>query len=292
MEQTVYVDLFFLINFSMDFLCFFLTSRLLSYRFSVKRTLLAAAVGGIYACVALFWGLSGLWSLLADLAACGAISAVAVFRRGNGREVAGYAVVYAACSIVLGGFMTVLFSLFNRLGLDGMLGEEGDGDGISVWLFALLALISGALSMFGMKLFKRKSTRQRGRVEIMYGDRRIILDALCDSGNLLTDPISAKPCIVAEKEEVKKILPQGVAAVIDNGRLDMLSKRDVGRVRVIPAQTVSGGGILYALKVDRVRLDMGKGWCDADALIALCRLERNADGAKALVPSTLAFGAP
>ena len=53
MEQTVYIDLFFLINFSMDFLGLFLAAKLLERSKRLLRLALAAIFGGIYACVAL-----------------------------------------------------------------------------------------------------------------------------------------------------------------------------------------------------------------------------------------------
>jgi MFS family permease len=50
----VYADVFFLVNFSMDFLCFYLCARLLHRPLSLWRGMLASALGGIYAVAALF----------------------------------------------------------------------------------------------------------------------------------------------------------------------------------------------------------------------------------------------
>ena len=114
MEQTVYVDLFFLINFSMDLLCFFITAKLLSTRVLTKRAVLASLLGGIYACLSLFLYVSGLLAALIDLAACVLMCAVAVKRRGELGETLGFSIVYAAVSAVVGGVMTALFSFFNK----------------------------------------------------------------------------------------------------------------------------------------------------------------------------------
>ena len=292
MEQTVYIDLFFLINFSMDFLCFYLASKLLSHRLFVKRAAIASAFGGVYACASLFFGVGGVWPFLLDIAACAVMSAIAILKRNSAKDIFGYSIVYTACSIVLGGAMTALFSLFNRLGIDKLLGDDTGGDGISVWLFAFLALISAAVSLGGIKAFKRKSSRLMGEVEIVYADKSTVLKALCDSGNMLTEPISAKPCIVAESKEVKRILPRGMLDMIEKGMTEGIDERDRARLRVVPAHTVSGGGILYAVRVDSVRLNMGRGWIESDAYIALCALEGAAEGAQALVPSSLVMGAP
>ncbi len=292
MEQTVYIDLYFLINTSMDLICFFLTSRLLVHKFSPARCILASALGGVYACVALFLPFGGIGGLLLDFFACFLICAVAVFRRGELRQTAEYSLVFTASSVVLGGLMTVLFSLFNKIGLDKLFagnGTESESDGGAVWLFALFAGVSALLSLFGGKIFRRKSSRQYGRVEIAFGGEKIIVEAFCDSGNLLREPISAKPCIIVDKERVAPKLPAGVRDILD-GKIGGASGL-LDRVRVIPTRTVGGEGILYALRPERVRLDFGGGFSECDAFVAFGEVHGTRSDICALVPSELVFGA-
>ena len=290
MEQIVYIDIYFLINFSMDVICFFLASKLLTTVVSVKRELLASVIGAGYACVSLLCTLNGIFSLLADLFACFGMCLVAIKRKGNLREVCEYTVVYAAVSIVLGGVMTTLFSFFNRIGLDKLLGSQEDADGISVWLFAILAIIGGGASLLGGRFFRKKSSRRNGEVKIHYGEKNVCFKAFCDSGNLLTEPISSKPCIIVEKREMEKILPYGIVKMIRSGMADGLSEEEKRRVRVIPASTVGGDGLLYAVRMDDIQVNMGKGWSRSDAFVAFGSIGNNADGAKALLPSSVAFG--
>lgn len=292
MEQTVYIDLYFLINFSMDFLGLFLAAKLLSYSAHPLRNTLAAVFGAIYACMSLIFVPSGTLGLLFDIAACGVMAFIALKRKGNLRQVGAYALVYTAVSILLGGFMTVLFSLFNKLGFDKLADGTDVSDGLSVWLFALFAAISGALSFFGGKMFKKKSSRRYGRVKISYRGRGVILRGLCDSGNLLREPISSKLCIVADARFMNEIFSPDAVSLIRNGRISELDVRDAGRIRIIPAETVNGDGMLYALRADKVSIDMGKGWCDVDVYVAFSKLELAEDGVRALIPSELALGAP
>ena len=158
MEQTVYLDLFFLINFSMDFLGLFLSAKLLSRHLSVKRSILASVFGGAYACITLMFSFGGLLGLIIDVLACGIIGMIAVLKKRKLKAAAFFSIVYAAVSIVLGGFMTVSFTFFNKIGLDKMFGTDEGGGGISVWLFALLALLSGVASLLGGRFFKKKSS--------------------------------------------------------------------------------------------------------------------------------------
>ena len=159
MEQTVYADIFFLINFSMDFLALFLVSRLLDKRLSLLRFILSAAIGGVYACVALFLPFSGLAAFFIDAAMCVLMAFVAVGRRKQIKDAFIFSLVFCAASILLGGAMTALFNLFNKIGLDGLFGTEAGSDSISVWLFAALAAISGIVAALGGRFFKKRAVR-------------------------------------------------------------------------------------------------------------------------------------
>ena len=290
MEQTVYIDLYFIVNFSMDFLCFFLTSRLLSIHEKLWRVLVASAFGGVYACVALCLHLGAFLGIVADICACVLMATMAYLGREGARRIFSYSVVYAAVSIVLGGFMTVLFSLFNRVGLDRMLGSENDADGISVWIFALLALMSGLISVFGGRFFKRKSSHSFCCLRLHDRGKTVEIKGLCDSGNLVCDPISTKMCIITELNAVRDILRSSTYRAIEAGIPSTADAADMARIRVIPVKTVSGSDMIYALRLDRIEVDFGKGYREVDALLAFSRAAINADGAVAIVPASLDFG--
>ena len=58
------------------------------------------------------------------------------------------------------------------------------------------------------------------------------------------------------------------------------------RMRVIPVRTVGGGGMMYAFRMDSVRVDMGKGFREVDCFVALCREELRV-GVQAIVPTDI-----
>ena len=287
MEHTVYIDLYFMINFAMDFLCFYLTSWLLSLRRSLLRTMLASAFGALYACVALLVGMRGVWSILADLAICLIMCAIAYYRPKEARAVAVDALVYSAVSILLGGAMTALFYFFNRMGLDRLLGSEEDADGVSVWLFALIAIAGAIGTAFGGRLMRKKATRRACRVSITLGGRTVTLDGVCDSGNLLCEPISALPCIIIDPECLDKLVGRGDARAVIDRRIEDLSEGICRRVRVIPMRTVGGESVGYGIRADRVRVEFGRESRSVEAFILATNEPISADGARALVPSEL-----
>lgn len=287
MEKTVYIDLYFMINFAMDFLCLYLADGLLSQKSSLIRRAVAAAVGAIYACVSLIIAIHGISGFALDAAACLAIVAIAHYKRGKLRYTLGTAVVFCACSILLGGFMTALFSVFNRIGLDRLLSAEGDSDGISVWLFALLAVLGGASALLGGRFFKKKAARRYCELGVLYRDRSLKLRAICDSGNLLRDPISALPCIIVELEAARELIGEQTYDAIRCNNVSALPPDQARRIRIVPTKSVSGSQLLFALRADSVWLDFGKGRRDVLALIAFATVPIAADGCRAIVPSEL-----
>lgn len=287
MGQVVYADLYFMINFSMDFLCFFLTAKILSVKFNVFRLSIAAALGGVYAICALFLSLGRVWSLIVDMAVCAILCVVAFLRKRELKEIFTYIPVYIAVSMVLGGFMTALFNLFNRLDLPM---PDSDSDGMSIWLFAILAVLGGFSVLIGGRFFARKSARKNAEVTLTYDGKSVCVRALCDSGNLLRDPVSQVPCIVVDRMLLRGVIPDEVLFASSNGGISSLSsmgRESSLRIRLIPANTATGEGLLIAFRVDSVEVDSGKGKRRVDALVAASTIGSTADGSHALIPPEL-----
>ena len=291
MEQTVYADLFFLINFSMDFLALFLVAKLLDKKIALLRFILSATLGGVYACAALFLPFSGIISFFIDALVCVVMAFVAMGKRRQIKDTLIFSLVFSATSILLGGAMTVLFNLFNKIGLDKLFGESEGSDGVSVWLFAVVAVISGIVAAAGGKFFKKRSVRKQGSVEICYGGKAVSFPCLLDSGNLLREPISRRPCVVIDMDSAASLFPLSFVDAIKKGNMNALCEREKRRIRMVPASSALGESVMYGIRADSVRLDFGSGAAEVDAYVVLSNAKISAKGVKALVPMELAFGA-
>ena len=289
METVVYADLFFMINFSMDFLCLFISAGILNLRFSVLRGILASAFGGAYAIFALLLPFDGAYGILLDLLSGVLLCLIAFYKKGETKRAPIYSLVYGAISMALGGAMTALFTLFNKARLFEDI-KKTDGDGLSVWLFALLAAISGAMTLAGGRFFSSRASRRTVSLEITYKGEKVRIDAMTDSGNLLREPIRGKPCIIADIDAVRGVIPKDVLRIASSGDIlgiDRLSPDSSKRVFVIPSTGVSGDKMLLGFRVEKIALGDGKKTYEADAVLALASLGRDADGCKALVPTVL-----
>lgn len=284
MVQEVYVDLYFLINVSMDLLCLLITASLLHCPVRRWRAVTAALLGGGYAVLSLLLSLGGAISLLLDL--CGALllCLVAFHSAGQGfwRSVRA-SLVFALCSMTLGGVMTALYSLLNRwnLPLDAL-----QGDGLSVWTFALLSAVASIATLRGGRLSALSQKTKRITLSLSLFGKELTLSAMVDSGNLLRDPVSGKSVIVADLSRLSPILPAELARAYQSGDFSewMQDYTRAKKLRPIPTQSAMGKGILFAIVPDRLLLHPeGKKPFPADYLIAPAPLGESAQGFDAVI---------
>ena len=252
--QVIYADLLFLIDFSMDFLCFYITSKILHRQFKVIRCIIASILGGIYSVIVLFFSFQTLVSIIIDLCACTIICFIS-FKNAH-KSLYEFTVctsVFFGVSAGLGGFMTAMFSLLNRI--DIPLEEiKENGDGISVWLFGILAIISGLITAFGGKLFKKASITNIVDIDIEYKEKRLMLKAFVDTGNFVRDPISGKNIIIIEKNILKNLIGEAKVKNAIDGKIESFSITDKARIRIIPIVSATGQKILCAFRPDAVKI--------------------------------------
>lgn len=301
MGQTVYADLLFLVNFSMDFLCFFITVRLLRRPFKVLRCLLAAAIGGVYSVAILFVNMNVILGLVADLGFCIVMCLCAYGIKGKRTdEFLLHTAVYFGVSMGIGGCMTAMYSLLNRIDLP--LGEvESNPDGISVWLFGLLAIVSGLAAMLGGEFFKNTSNDTVSEVEIAYMGKKIKLRGMTDTGNMLKDPISGKSVIVIDSAILLPLLSEACIGCALKGDIGGVMNESEGhKVRLVPINTASGSSVICAFVPEKITvcsLDKNgkskENKTDIDALFAPAVLKlsnvKKAEGCSALIPGDINY---
>ncbi|MBQ9773946.1 MAG: sigma-E processing peptidase SpoIIGA [Clostridia bacterium] len=285
MQQEVYVDLYFLINTGMNLLCLMITASLLHRRVHRLRALVAAAVGGAYAVAALLFGASGTLGFLMDCALGFVMCAIAfASRRGHFSHLLKCTAVEVLTSMILGGVMTALYSLLNRLDLPF---ESLSGDGLSVWVFLLLSLVAGIATVRGGRFFGLSKTTKSVRLYARLFEREITLSALIDSGNLLRDPMSGRGVIVADRKRLAEVLPPALYASLCKSAPDeWLANRTYARfIRIIPTKTATGESLLPAIVPQELELEDGKGRYPANYLIAMGELGESAAGFDAVIPA-------
>ncbi len=288
MIQDVYVDLLFLINFSMDYICLFICSRVLHRKMIVWRMLLASAAGGLYSVISLFLPFHSWLELICDASVAFLLCLIAY--SGNKRGLPSLflsSFLFVGISMMMGGCMSAIFNLLNKLNLPLDAIRE---DSISTYFFAILALSAGLISLKSGQIISRRSAITECRLHVRFCEKNFSFLSLIDSGNLVRDPISGRAVIFLDRGVVESSLPLGFIDDFLNGRpqKNIVCKE----LRLISLHTASGTSLAVAAKPEKLTAEIedkrGKTIClELDALISFTHLGKGSRGYTAIVPNEI-----
>ncbi len=279
--MTVYADILFLVNLSLNWFSLLLTSKIAKHGSKAKKLLLSAAVGALLGTATLF-SESAVVSALIEIASSFLMCAIA-FKASGILDYVRLCTCLFASGITLGGSLTFIYSLFNRAGI-----ELPRGNDISAAVFLLLSLgVTVGVTAFERLLYTKREVRG-GEVSFTLGSKRLTLPFMCDSGNLLRDPISGRPAIIVGVRELRGFLPDNVLD-FDPFSRDSTDAGDTRGVRILPAATVCGEGLMTGFVPDTTVIRADGREMTADAVIALDKTHKpgNYAGAGAIVPRSL-----
>ena len=286
MEEEIYADVLFIINFSMDFLSLYIVGRLMHFCMEAKRVILGASLGALYGVLELLLTVS-VWQRFLISTGVLCLMCLVAFGYRRLRTYAASVALTFGVGMLIGGMMT---SAFLKLGNNVSYVEIGGtiatvyGD-LPVWKFVLFAAVSALATWILGKLFRRKSAIRTCVVRMRFEGKEQEMTALVDSGNLLEDPVSGTPVIFL-KEKAARLLPKSTVLAMKNG-VSGLSGAEAEKLRVIAGATVSGSGILLAAVPERVSLLLDGCWESRRALVAIDFSAGDFGGCEALVPEIL-----
>ncbi|MBE6539075.1 MAG: hypothetical protein E7671_06415 [Ruminococcaceae bacterium] len=278
MGQVVYADILFLIDFSMDFLTFYIVSHLLKQKIKLVRHCSASAMGGIYSVISLGIPVNRFLGIIFDVFVC-FVMCMTAFRTKDARafrKMPIYTATFFVVSAMLGGIMTAFFSLLNRSLTD----IEGGREDLSLWVFGLVAMLSGLATFLGSDLIGHTSRAKFGKLTVRVGARKMNFEAMSDSGNMLKDPIGGKDVVIVDRERARILVPALAA-----GNMASLQPELARTVRLIPIRTAAGEGMLTAFMPDEVYLDYDGTQKQIDVLVALSREDLKSGRIEAIIPA-------
>lgn len=280
--MTVYADVLFLVNFSLDYVSLYITGRLLSAPMRTARLCAAAAIGAVYAVSALFFELPEALYIAVTLAVS-AVMCLCAYKRGGAAFCIGAAVLHFSVGCALGGAMTAVYSL------GAGYGDSLDGGGVpDAGVMAAVAAIAATAVAAGARIAARRRGIEKRRITVKtpYGEGSY--DALCDSGNLLRDPVSCRAAVIISADAARAILPRELidAAKSDDiaRALDSCKPEDAARVRLLPVSNVYGRGMLVGYRPDCVSSD-GR---EYDFILAISDKKDGFGGCDAIFPAEAA----
>ncbi|MBO4217143.1 MAG: sigma-E processing peptidase SpoIIGA [Clostridia bacterium] len=271
---TVYADVLALINFSMDFVALRITSSVVKLRPRLWRSVSGAAAGAFYSLAALLLGIGGVWQIPADVAAALLICLIVYGAKDAVRFFTASATFFAV-GFIMGGVMTALYSKMGGyaayLSAGGSAAlAEGAIDGKT---FVLLCVLSSAVAAAVGRAITLVKRKKGCTFDLECCGRFARAFCVCDSGNLVTEPISGLPVIFL-CERSASFLPAGVIKYMktgDSGECECKSS-----LCAVPVRTVDGSSLKYAVRCDAAGGTRGEVYRAVLALSA--SVPRGADG--------------
>jgi len=283
---VIYGDVFFLVNFSMDFLALYLTAKLSHASLTFWRLVLGGALGGLYATVALF--LPSSVEAFATLLFPFLLSAV-VFGVSRVTALVKRALLFFAVSFVMGGVMTAVYYYAGRLLSEKGIYINGEVETVysdlPLWAIALCAAWAAFIASVFSRYAKKKASCRSAVLTLSDGGRCVTLSSLVDSGHFLEEPIGHLPVIVVTKKTMEALLPHGFLPDFLNLAADLsrFSEKERLKFRFVPIVTVGHEGLLRGYLPDSV-LVAGE---EKKALVVCDETAEDFEGFEAILPPSL-----
>lgn len=238
--QTLYVDVYFLINFTVDLIASYLSVKILHIKSSIHRLVLLSAIGGVLALVDTIF-VNGQLISAALLIVFTILSGLLVSKELSVNRRAKFVIVFFCVMMLIGGIVGYCYTFLESYlsNLDGMF-SDGEQNR-SALIFSLIILITiGVLKLFIM-MFTNGTRHKSQRIRITLGEKSIECDALVDSGNLVKDPMTMNPVVFLKPDVARRLVPREILELSDLDRLDSSMRR---RIRLIP---ITSGGATHVV---------------------------------------------
>ena len=275
------------INFSMDFLSLYITAKLLHIKINQPKLTLSAISGAVYALLVLYFNPSSSVNFILSILTALLLSFIA-FGKQTTKNLIKNTCIFFLVNFALGGGITAICNTLNiwKNSRNIMINGTFDvlyGD-LPFGLLIILAIFCGIFSFLSGKIIRKKASVQDCELTVTLNKQSVTLKALIDSGNLLKEPISGKPVIIATFNSLRKIIPPELFDLFKNKSSDIpYNCQSVSRIRIIPTSTVNDRGVLLGIFPDSVILDKK----NVDVYIAITTDKDSFGDFSAIVPNEI-----
>lgn len=283
--KTLYVDVYFMINFTVDALAIYFASSLSKVSTSVIRLLVSSFIGAMYAVLGILLIESSLWMYPISVL----FLIVMIFISAGGvslyRKVK-FGIAFLLFEIVIGGLVYYGYCLLDRLFKVGNI-EGAGAENRNLLILSLIVLMSIGVLKLVTSIFRNAASERSARICISYKGVKSEFDALVDSGNLARDPFDKTPVMLVNSGLARRIFGMDAAAL---DKPELASREQKSHVRVIPLNIGGESRIVYGYKPDVAHLILGKKREKISLIVALNKTVENYGGYSALIPLTAMEG--
>lgn len=279
--QTFYIDVYFLINFTVDFLALYFSSIFSKVPTSPVRLILASLFGALSASGMIFIPDIPILQIslaIITLIICAYIASVPVGIRRRIRFVFAFLIFEA----LFGAGVGFLWDTFDKFLYESLAGADTTPVNRKLLLFSVVILISIGVFKMIVSFFSNIVGEGSVEIEIKLFGKKIKTEAFIDSGNLAVDPMDMQPILFVKEGFAREFIPEGIIELRD---LDLLDRNTRKKIRLIP---ISRGGVTHVLtgiKADEVSIVCGEEKEKIAVTVAIDKEEGTYGGYRTLIPS-------
>ena len=253
MLRTVYADVLFLIDFTMDFLAVYLTSHFVKRKTDVRRIIFSALIGALYSVLTVIFKLDSLLlTLLVAVLIC-----LTAFGRCPLKGSLHILTVFVSVNFLLGGGMTAVFSFFNSKVGEKLVMIYGDVSRVTnklpLNIFMLGAAFITVFVIVFSRIYSKKTSLRPVEAEIELFGKRERFTLSEDSGNMLTEGISGDPVVFLSESALARLIGKETVAALTSFDSSALEGKGL-KMRVTVYKTVSGKEMCMCVRPERMLL--------------------------------------
>ena len=276
--QTLYIDVYFLINFTVDILALHLASEFTKTKIKSIRLILFTLLLSVVASIEVFLPIKPIFELLINVMCIMLVICVPKYGIGMGRRFRFFITAYSLLMLI-GGIVFAIFNIIKKYSQDFVLEETVNR---KLLMLAVIVLISvGCVKIF-VSLMKDAKLMKNVKLGIYINDKFIEVDSFVDTGNFLKDPIDSTPVIMLKEKIAKKLFPFGIPCNITD---DSVTKYT--NVRLIPIKSGDECEIRLGFRPKRAVIISKDGEREVNIILIIDNERGSYGGYDALVPASL-----
>ncbi len=235
MERTIYADVLFFMNFGCDLITVCLASRLCRVRARPVRAALGAAAGALLSVpITLFT--DGITAFIAGVPVAAVMCLIAYGKTSFPDLLRRTAVTWSSACLLYGAVSSASRFVNSAFGVKGR-------------VTAAIACAAAVPFVFIASRFRRDGEEKRSAyLKFTVCGKTVGALCLVDSGDLLREPVSGDPVVIVASAAAQQ-LPKDVVDYLLTGSGEP-PPSIAPRLRIIPAETLTGEQILRAVRPD------------------------------------------
>lgn len=249
--KTLYIDVYFLVNFTVDLLSIYFASRISKVNIRGVNIFLIALLGAVYGVLNVLIPAG----IAVDILMLVITTALVLLCIGRGVSFFRRVKIFISFIILMsliGGLVYFFYSIMSKY-IEYKPTEAPENR--KLLILSILIIISfGVIKLISI-IFARSYSEKSVRLSIKFIEKSVEFDALVDTGNLLIDPIDSTPVMLITQGLADKIITTGVPREIGSVTNDLKKY-----VRIIPVSKGTEHKIYIGFLPDSVELKKKNKW--------------------------------